>query len=62
MVPAGPPNFVVILADDLGYGDLGAFGSETIRNPNLDGMAAEGMRFTDFYAAAPFCTQRGRLC
>ena len=55
-VPAGPPNFVVILADDLGYGDLGAFGSETIRTPHLDRMAAEGMRFTDFYAAAPFCS------
>ena len=53
---ADQPNFVVIFADDLGYGDLGAYGSETIRTPNLDRMAAEGMRFTDFYATAPFCS------
>jgi len=53
---AEQPNFVVIFADDLGYGDLGAYGSTTIRTPNLDRMAAEGMRFTDFYAAAPFCS------
>lgn len=50
------PNFVVIFADDLGYGDLGVYGSEQIRTPHLDTMAAEGMRFTDFYAAAPFCS------
>ena len=53
---AEQPNFVVIFADDLGYGDLGAYGSTTIRTPNLDRMAAEGMRFTDFYATAPFCS------
>ncbi len=53
---AQKPNFVVIFADDLGYGDLGVYGSETIRTPNLDRMAAEGMRFTDFYASAPFCS------
>ena len=53
---AEQPNFVVIFADDLGYGDLGVYGSETIRTPNLDRMAAAGMRFTDFYTAAPFCS------
>ena len=53
---AEQPNFVVIFADDLGYGDLGVYGSETIRTPNLDRMAADGMRFTDFYATAPFCS------
>ncbi|HET6574224.1 MAG TPA: sulfatase-like hydrolase/transferase, partial [Fimbriiglobus sp.] len=51
-----PPNVVVILADDLGYGDLGCYGHPTVRTPNLDRMAAEGMKFTDFYAAAPVCT------
>ena len=51
-----PPNFVVIFADDLGYGDLGCYGSKTIRTPRIDRMAAEGARFTDFYAAAPFCS------
>jgi arylsulfatase A len=53
---AGPPNIVIILADDMGYGDLGCYGHPTIRTPNLDRMAAEGMRFTDFYVAAPVCT------
>jgi arylsulfatase A-like enzyme len=51
-----PPNIVVILADDLGYGDLGCYGHPSIRTPNLDQMAREGMRFTDFYVAACVCT------
>jgi arylsulfatase A-like enzyme len=51
-----PPNIVIIFADDLGYGDLGCFGHPTIRTPNLDRMAAEGMKFTNFYSAAPVCT------
>ncbi|MEM8712280.1 MAG: sulfatase-like hydrolase/transferase, partial [Planctomycetota bacterium] len=50
------PNFVVIFADDLGYGDLGCFGSPTIRTPHLDRMAAEGMKLTQFYSAASVCT------
>src|SRR5690242_5630956 len=50
------PNVVVILADDMGYGDLGCYGHPTIRTPNLDRMAVEGMKFTDFYVAAPVCT------
>lgn len=55
-VDAAPPNFVIIFADDLGYGDLGCYGHPTIRTPHLDRMAAEGMRFTQFYAAASVCT------
>jgi arylsulfatase A len=51
-----PPNFVVIFADDLGYGDLGVYGHPTISTPNLDRMAAEGMRFTQFYASDNVCT------
>ena len=51
-----PPNVVIIYADDLGYGDLGCYGSPTIRTPALDRMAAEGMRFTDFYSAGEVCT------
>jgi arylsulfatase A len=50
------PNFIVFFCDDLGYGDLGCYGSKTHRTPNLNRMAAEGMRFTDFYAAAPWCS------
>jgi arylsulfatase A-like enzyme len=45
-----PPNFVVIFTDDQGYGDLGCFGSETIRTPRIDQLAKEGTRFTSFYA------------
>jgi len=51
-----PPSFVILLADDLGYGDLGCYGHPTIRTPELDRMAREGMRFTQFYAAAEVCT------
>jgi len=53
---AGPPNIVILYADDLGYGDLGCYGHPTIRTPRLDRMAAEGMRLTQFYSAAPVCT------
>lgn len=48
-------NIIFILADDLGYGDLGCYGQETIRTPNLDRMAAEGMIFTDHYAGTCVC-------
>ncbi len=51
-----PPNFIVIFADDLGYGDLACFGHPTIRTPHLDRMAAEGMKFTQFYSASSVCT------
>ena len=50
------PNLVIILADDLGYGDLTCYGHPSIRTPNLDRMASQGMRFTDFYVAACVCT------
>src|SRR5262245_50369170 len=50
------PNIVIILADDLGYGDLSCYGHPTIRTPNLDRMAAGGMRFTDFCRSACVCT------
>jgi arylsulfatase A len=55
-VDAGRINIVFILADDLGYGDLGSQGCDDIRTPHLDRLAREGVRFTDFYANAPICT------
>ena len=50
-----PPNIVLILADDLGYGDLGCFGQKVLKTPRLDAMAAQGMRFTQFYAGSTVC-------
>ena len=60
--PAVPPNIVFILADDLGYGELGSYGQRRIRTPRLDRMASEGMRFTQFYAGSTVCApSRGTL-
>ncbi len=53
---ATPPNFVVIFCDDLGYGDLACFGHPTIETPNLDRMAAQGQKWTNFYVGASVCT------
>ena len=50
------PNFIIIFIDDLGYGDIGPFGSTINDTPNLDQMAKEGLKFTSFYSAAPVCT------
>jgi len=50
------PNFIIMVADDLGYGDLGSYGHPTIRTPNIDQLADEGLRFTNGYAAAPVCS------
>lgn len=57
--PADPPerpNIIVVLADDLGIGDIGPYGAEQIKTPHLDRMAAEGMLLTDFYASGNVCT------
>lgn len=54
--PAGPPNIVVILADDMGYGDLAGYGHPINRTPNLDAMARDGMRATGAYAPSPSCS------
>jgi uncharacterized sulfatase len=59
---ARPPNIVILFADDLGYGDLSSYGHPYIRTPNLDRLAQEGQRWTDFYAPAPVCSpSRGAL-
>ncbi len=56
------PNIVFILADDLGYAELGAYGQQKIETPNIDGLASNGIRFTDFYCGSPVCApSRGVL-
>src|ERR1700721_2988109 len=50
------PNIVFILADDLGYGDLGCYGQQRIHTPNIDALAARGVKFTQFYAGDTVCT------
>jgi arylsulfatase A len=58
----GRTNFVIVLADDLGYGDLGCYGSPVIRTPHLDAFAKEGLRFTDCHSGGPLCSpSRGAL-
>ncbi len=57
-----PPNIIYMLADDLGYGELGSYGQTKIHTPNLDALAAEGMRFTQHYSGSPVCApSRGTL-
>ncbi len=58
---ARKPNVIFVMADDLGYGDLGCYGQKVIQTPNLDKMAAEGMRFTDMYAGSTVCAP-SRCC
>ena len=53
---ARPPNVVIVVADDLGWGDLGAFGNPTIRTPRLDRLASEGQKWTSFYTGESVCT------
>ena len=53
---AEPPNIVVILADDLGYNDIGIYGSQIIKTPNIDQLARDGVRLTDGYVAAAVCS------
>jgi arylsulfatase A-like enzyme len=51
-----PPNIVVILADDLGYGDLSGFGAKDLQTPNVDSLIASGVRFNNFYSNSPVCS------
>jgi arylsulfatase A len=51
-----PPNVVIVFADDMGYGDVGCFGNKIIRTPNIDSLATDGVRFTDFYVAQAVCS------
>ncbi|MDH4476053.1 MAG: sulfatase-like hydrolase/transferase [Verrucomicrobiaceae bacterium] len=60
LISAGPcwakPNVIVIMADDLGYGDVGCYGATAVKTPNIDQLAAEGQRFTSGYCSASTCT------
>ncbi len=51
-----PPNIVFIMADDLGYGDLGCYGNKRVNTPHIDALAKQGLRFTDFHSAGPMCS------
>jgi arylsulfatase A-like enzyme len=53
--PNSKPNVVIILTDDMGYGDISCYNKNQIKTPNIDGLAAEGVRFTDFYVPTPYC-------
>jgi arylsulfatase A-like enzyme len=53
---ATPPNVILVVADDMGWGDVGVYGHPTIRTPNLDRLAVEGQKWTSFYSGAPYCT------
>ena len=53
---ADKPNFIIIFTDDQGYGDLGCFGSTKIKTPNIDRLAKEGRKFTNFMVASPVCS------
>ncbi|MHC4483110.1 MAG: sulfatase-like hydrolase/transferase [Planctomycetota bacterium] len=54
--PTGKPNVILIMADDLGYGDVGCYGSKTIKTPNIDALAEGGLRFTDFHSNGAMCS------
>ena len=56
LVASEKPNFVIMVADDLGWGDVASYSHPAIRTPNIDRLAARGIRFTDGYAAAPVCS------
>lgn len=54
--PGRKPNFIIILADDMGYGDIGCYGNSEIQTPHLDALARGGLRFTDFHSSCPVCS------
>ena len=59
-VPPAQPNFILMMADNLGYGDIGPFGSKLNRTANLDRMAREGRKSSSFYSASGVCTPVGQ--
>ena len=57
-----PPNIIIIVADDLGYGDLGSYGGQSIKTPHIDSLANDGIRFTDFHSSDSVCTPHAQVC
>ena len=57
-----PPNVILVMADDLGWGDVGFNGNEVVQTPHLDAMAAAGLRLTRFYTASPLCSPTRGSC
>ena len=57
-VQSRPPNVVLIMADDLGWNEVGAYGQKKIRTPNIDRLAEEGIRFTDHYSGSTVCAPK----
>src|SRR4051812_32487552 len=55
-VAAGRPNILVMVSDDLGYGDIACYGHPVIKTPNIDRLASQGLRLKSYYAAAPICS------
>ena len=55
-MPDRRPNFIIFYLDDLGYGDLGCYGSDAIRTPHIDALAESGVRFTNWYSCSPVCS------
>ncbi|MBT4846555.1 MAG: sulfatase-like hydrolase/transferase, partial [Planctomycetaceae bacterium] len=53
---ANPPNIIVIMADDLGYGDLSSYGAKDLQSPHIDQLIKRGLKFTEFYANCPVCS------
>ena len=63
--PAKPPNVVILYADDLGYGDVSCYGAKAVQTPNIDRLAAAGLRFTDAHSSSGVCSpsrRNGRMC
>jgi arylsulfatase A len=54
----GKTNFIIILAEDLGYGDVGIYGNGSVKTPNIDNFANEGLKFNNFYSVSPTSTSR----
>ncbi|MFP5079747.1 sulfatase-like hydrolase/transferase [Pedobacter sp. JCM 36344] len=54
--PNTPPNIIIILTDDMGYGDVSTFGGKFVKTPNIDRIASKGLKFTQYYCGAPICS------